>query len=322
MSQLLRFAGGENDRQASVVFVHGLDGDPYETWRRPADPDSLWPLWLAKDIPGLAVFSVGYEAPISRWRGAAMHLTDRATSLLERLLLEPDLQDGPLILIGHSLGGLVIKQLLRTAESEARVRVEAASLLRRVSRVAFLATPHTGSGWATWGDRLRILLCPSAATASLVRNDPYLRDLNLWYRNWTSSAKVANLILVETRPTSIFPMIVRPDSSDPGIEGSRPIPIDANHRDISKPKDKTSDSYLQVRAFIKRSFNLPQTMSEKNRTDGRVLQPANAQSAQTGSLSNNITINIFGGRDNVDVLVAELLRAIEQRSNLGPEQNR
>jgi surfactin synthase thioesterase subunit len=79
-----------------------------------------------------------------------MHLTDRATSLLARLLVEPDLQHGPLILIGHSLGGLVIKQLLRTAESEVRNNAAAASLFWRVTKVAFLATPHAG-----WFGRLR-----------------------------------------------------------------------------------------------------------------------------------------------------------------------
>ena len=101
---------------------------------------------------------------------------DRANSVLARLLIEPDLQSGPLILIGHSLGGLLIKQLLRTAESEAHHRTEAADLIQRVTKVAFLATPHTGSGLAVWSDRLRILIRPSAATSSLLRNDPNLRS--------------------------------------------------------------------------------------------------------------------------------------------------
>jgi pimeloyl-ACP methyl ester carboxylesterase len=177
MSRLLRLTDEGTERHVSVVFVHGPGGDAYGSWRQSANSGSLWPLWLAKDVRGLAVYTVDYDAAVSRWRGTAMHLVDRASNLLERLLVEPDLQNGPLILIGHSLGGLVIKQLLRTAESEARNRIEAADLLRRVKKVAFLATPHTGSGLASWGDRLRVLVHPSAATASLVRNDPNLRDL-------------------------------------------------------------------------------------------------------------------------------------------------
>jgi pimeloyl-ACP methyl ester carboxylesterase len=162
------------------VFFHGLGGDAYATWRATADNSSFWPRWLAEDIRGLSVYSVGYEAPVSRWRGSAMHLTHRATNVLERLLAEPGLSEGTLVLIGHSLGGLVIKQLLQTAETEARKRERATNFLKRLEKIAFLATPHTGSGWSTWGDRLRIAVRPSAAAASLVRNDPNLGNLNLW----------------------------------------------------------------------------------------------------------------------------------------------
>jgi triacylglycerol esterase/lipase EstA (alpha/beta hydrolase family) len=63
-----------------------------------------------------------------------------------------------LVLIGHSLGGLLIKQMLRTAESEAQNDERAANFLRRVEKIAFLATPHTGADLAVWGDRLRILI--------------------------------------------------------------------------------------------------------------------------------------------------------------------
>ncbi len=128
---------------------------------------TFWPRWLADEDPTLAVYVIGYDAPVSRWRGTAMHLTDQATNVLNRLLAEPALARGPLILIGHSLGGLIIKQLLRTAESMARFEPRAANLIERVEKVAFLATPHSGADLARWGDRLRILARPSAATASL-----------------------------------------------------------------------------------------------------------------------------------------------------------
>jgi pimeloyl-ACP methyl ester carboxylesterase len=165
MPRLLKLTGAVAHPCASVIFFHGLGGGPLDTWRRASDPGSFWPSWLAEDIPGLAVYSVDYEAPISGWRSTAMHPVDRAKNLLERLLVEPDLQEGPLILIGHSLGGLVIKHLLRTAEGESHNRSEAANLIQRVKKVAFLATPHTGSGLAVWANRLRMLIYPSAATS-------------------------------------------------------------------------------------------------------------------------------------------------------------
>src|SRR5262249_31257135 len=201
MSALFKVAGPAGEPHASVLLVHGLGGHHYDTWRRGADrkpwnaDETFWPLWLARDCETLAVYVIGYDAPVSRWRGTAMHLTDQATSILARLLAEPALARGPLIFIGHSLGRLIIKQLVRTAESTARFDHRAADLIERVEKVAFLGPPHSGSGLANRGDRLRILVRPSAATASLVRNDPNLRDLNNWYREWANDSGIAHLIL-------------------------------------------------------------------------------------------------------------------------------
>jgi tetratricopeptide (TPR) repeat protein len=252
MVDLFPIAEARGEKRANAIFFHGLGGDAHTTWQADkADETTFWPAWLTQDIHDLSVYSVGYEAPVSRWSGFAMHLTDRATNMLARLLVEPRLANGTFVLIGHSLGGLLIKQLLRTAQSEAQNDEKAASFLRRVDKVAFLATPHTGADLAVWGDRLRILVRPSAATASLVRNDPNLRDLNLWYRDWANRQNIANLILTETKSVSILGMIVKPDSSDPGLAGPRPLPMDYDHEWICKPLDRTSDIYVQVLAFIK-----------------------------------------------------------------------
>src|SRR5882757_1523786 len=113
MAQIIHVGSGGGEKSANVVFFHGLGGGPRTTWQYGLDDKSFWPRWLAEDVPGLSVYSIGYEASVSRWRGTAMHLTDRAANVLARLLAEPELQSGQLILIGHSLGGLIIKQLLQ-----------------------------------------------------------------------------------------------------------------------------------------------------------------------------------------------------------------
>jgi len=45
-----------------------------------------------------------------------MALQDRARNVLECLLGQPKLRGRSLVFIGHSLGGLVVKQVPRTAE--------------------------------------------------------------------------------------------------------------------------------------------------------------------------------------------------------------
>ena len=208
----------------------------------PAAQNRVWPEWLAEDVEGLAVWSVGYEAPVSNWRGSAMDLADRAANVLSLLQVEPDLQKGELIFVGHSLGGLVIKQVLRKAADAASDRADAYSLVARTHKVAFLA--HVGAYMAGWGDWLRVIFRPSAATRSLLRNDSHLRDLNLWYRRWTGQRNIDRLILYETKTTSAFGIIVKPDSSDPGLSLltlSRSTPITLQLRSRLIPTIKSTD---------------------------------------------------------------------------------
>jgi hypothetical protein len=296
MSELFKVASPARELHTSVLFVHGHGGQLYDTWRRGEKRTALlrklkevfrryrsqpvsrvaddktwetdatfWPLWLGRDCKNVAIYLIGYDAPISRLRGTAMHLTDQAANILARVKAEPALVRPRLIFIGHSLGGLVVKQLLRAAESEARYDSRAANLIERVEKVAFLATPHSGAGLASWGDRLRIFVRPSAATGSLVRNDPNLRDLNNWYRDWVNNRAIANLILTETKPTRILGMIVQPDSADPGLANVRPIPITADHTDICKPTNERSDIYVLMRDFIVRPAERPRVLQAESR---------------------------------------------------------
>jgi pimeloyl-ACP methyl ester carboxylesterase len=261
MSDLFKVAGPDGEPSSSLILIHGLGGDHHDTWRcgaaeKPWNVDeTFWPFWLARDRQELAIYVIGYRAPVSRLLGTAMHWTDQANSILARLLAEPALAQGPLIFIGHSLGGLMVKQLLRSADSTARYDVRAGGLIERVEKVAFLGTPHSGSGLASWGDRLRILVRPSAATTSLVRNDPNLRDLNNWYRDWANWRGIAHLILVEGRPTAILGMIVPPESADPGLANVRPAAMDATHVGICKPIDDTNEIYILLRDFVMRPFS-------------------------------------------------------------------
>jgi pimeloyl-ACP methyl ester carboxylesterase len=161
MADVFLIAEARGPKSANVVFFHGLGGNAKSTWQACLDDEaSFWPAWLAQDIEGLDVWSVGYEAPVSGWRGSAMELADRAANVLNLLLVKPDLGAGELILAGHSLGGLVIKQVLRKAADEATDRAEALSFIERVRKVAFLATPHVGVDLAGWGDRLRVFVRP------------------------------------------------------------------------------------------------------------------------------------------------------------------
>jgi pimeloyl-ACP methyl ester carboxylesterase len=141
MAELFKIAKAMGEKRANAVFFHGLGGDAKSTWQATGDQASFWPAWLAEDIQGLSVYSVGYEAPVSGWHGSAMEFTDRAANVLNLLLVKSDLAAGELILVGHSLGGLVIKQVLRKAADAATDRAEALSF---IGKWLFWRPPYRG----------------------------------------------------------------------------------------------------------------------------------------------------------------------------------
>ncbi|WP_164547230.1 MULTISPECIES: esterase/lipase family protein [unclassified Mesorhizobium] len=235
-----------------VVFVHGLTGHFETTWQSRSSTPEFWPDWLTADHPNIAVWSIGYPSAATRWqRGGAMALPDRAANLLPLLVNEPKLATGNIVFVGHSLGGLVIEQLLRQAESEAPHKAGVASFLRRVRKVAFVGTPHRGSDQASLANRFRSLLRPRETVAGLGRNDPNLLGLNAWFRNFSAQHGIEAIVLQERRAFGWLGTIVKPDSADPGLSPSTSvIPLDEDHVSIVKPASRNSDVYRHLSHFV------------------------------------------------------------------------
>ena len=246
-----------------VVFVHGLSGNIETTWTsKTSGSVVLWPSWLEEDIPGIAVWLVGYQAAKTNWGGYGISITDRANSILARLLAEPGLSRGQLVFVAHSLGGLIVEQVLRSAQRDAGSDQRAETLLARAKKVAFLGTPHRGSYLATLGVRCRLFLRPSDATRDLLPGSPHLKDLNNWYRQYSRGNGITNLLLVEGKPASMcgislpkfVGMTVPQESADGGLQET-PIYVDEGHRAICKPRSKEAEVYVHVREFICRPFD-------------------------------------------------------------------
>ena len=247
MTQLIKVAGWSAGVRLNVVFVHGLGGHAYGTWQCSTDGSTFWPAWLAHDIPGLAAWTLAYEAPPTNWLGTAMPIQDRAKNVLECLLGCRELRGAPLVFVCHSLGGLVVKQVLRAADGRRAYSPETQAFLASVKGVVFIATPHTGSMQATLLDKLRLIAWPSASTLDLVRNNANLRDLNVWYRNW--SGAIHHKVFFEKQGTATG-IIVADDSSDPGLLHVDPVGVDADHLGICKPADTNALVYVRTRDFI------------------------------------------------------------------------
>ncbi len=256
MANLLKLADWRPTPSVYVVFVHGLGGHPYDTWRQgrgdvAADP-TFWPLWLAKDIPCAAVLTLGYDAAPSGWFGQTMPFEDRTRNLAELFALEDFAPEVPIVLVTHSLGGLLTKSMLLLFEEEASARPEFARCLAQIRGVVFLATPHSGARQATLLDRLRALAWPSPLTTALVSDAPALRRINTSYRRLAAErgASLRHRVFFETRATALG-MIVKEGAADPGLNDPAPVGIDANHVEIAKPRDRQALNYRIVMDFIR-----------------------------------------------------------------------
>lgn len=227
-----------------VVFLHGLDGDAVRTWSQ-RRTETFWPEWLGQDFDDVAVWTVNYDAWSSGWRGRSMPLQDRAVNLMTQMQ-NFGIGERPLCFVAHSMGGVLVKEiLLRAAEG----RTEFTSFATRTRGVVFLATPHTGSGLAAAVDALGLLYRGTAAVEDLKRNEPHLRHLNDRYRNWVAEAGIHNLVFFETRATRKV-RVVNESSANPGLAGVTPVPVDADHVDICKLSDRGTIVYGRVRRFV------------------------------------------------------------------------
>ncbi len=233
--------------EGEVIFVHGIGGDHYETWVVSEGNEMVhWAKWLAELRPGLRFWTLGYPASPSLWDGRSMPLPDLAVNLLA-LLKANDIGERPICFITHSMGGLLVKQMLRTAITGSMV--EFSQIGKSVRGISFISTPNTGSDLPTLVNYLVHILGTSPAIEDLRDNGALLRDLNLWYINQVEQLGIMNKVFFETMPT-FGQTVVDESSAALFVKGISPIPIEANHIEVSRPLSRESLVYKETRDFV------------------------------------------------------------------------
>jgi pimeloyl-ACP methyl ester carboxylesterase len=269
MSKIVEVAGCNNpDRVGDIVFIHGLTGDPRSTWEfvEPSDGGYtfFWPEELGNDCPHFGVWSIGYESSPTKWLGHNMPMIDRATNILD-LFDAYNLGHRPIFFVAHSLGGLLVKAILRHS-SELPPEQSKSGVFRNTKGVAFFGTPHTGSGLANLGKAIPGFR-PTEIIHELTRCDAYLRDLS----NWFAEKAVANgfvcLAYSETRKTRGV-IVVDAVSAAPGGVGMRPTPFDADHYSICKIPSQSDQRYKQIQKLLSSHSSSPVLPTFSTRVDG------------------------------------------------------
>lgn len=239
--------GCENPhRNGDVIFIHGLAGHAWGTWhpqdRRNRQDSDFWLAWLKEDLIPMGIdagiWSFGYEA-------ARFHPASNLLNFLE----VRDIGTRPIIFITHSMGGLLLKQMLRTAKNFQRQ-----AIINQTKGIVFLSTPHTNSHLTKFIDNIRIFTQSSVNFEAIAAHVPELHSLNQWYQQNFESLAIETQVFYETQPTSGI-LIVDEYSSNPEIRGVRPVGIPKDYHQIAKPSSKEDLVYLSVKKLIEKHLN-------------------------------------------------------------------
>lgn len=193
---------------------------------------------------------------------ATTDIHDFGNNLLEAMRTSPYLRShkqNPIILIGHSLGGLVVKQAY-IALRERRVDPEFAE---RIQSIFFLATPHRGSDYAsTLSNILKMTgflsspeylseLTTGSASIQLINQDfcRYAGDLHIFSFFETLRMSLGGLasVLIVEKSSAIL---------GPEVKTERVQYLDANHRDVCKFDGLDDPNYIRVRDSLSTAMEL------------------------------------------------------------------
>ncbi|KAI8721955.1 NACHT domain-containing protein [Fusarium sp. LHS14.1] len=139
----------EDEATVDIVAVHGLNPrnkpdqeHAWDTWRTPAGPEGR--LWLRdelpKELPYARIFLYEYNSTAVYGKDRTTFI-DKVNAFLEELRIDRrKAPRRPLLLLGHSLGGLLIKQSLINAHNNEKYE----DIKDVTQGLAFFATPHDG----------------------------------------------------------------------------------------------------------------------------------------------------------------------------------
>ncbi|KAK2615665.1 hypothetical protein N8I77_002403 [Diaporthe amygdali] len=197
------------DLLAHVVFVHGLGGGSEHTWTK---DDVFWPrdlLPMQDPFQNVAIHSFGFDSDFKK--SSTLNINDFSKSLLNSILNNPSIRDtkphnidtdkifkSPIIIVCHSMGGLVTKRAFILSR-QIPIYEEVAA---RIKAIVFIATPHTGSNLAGILDKLlRMSSGLKPYLEDLGRNSDVVRSINAEFPS--HSVDLMLYSFYETRPLTV-----------------------------------------------------------------------------------------------------------------------
>ncbi|KAL2069213.1 hypothetical protein VTL71DRAFT_15551 [Oculimacula yallundae] len=239
------------DCNVDFVFVHGLRGGSRKTWSASPSPAHYWPKeWLPADpdFRNVRIHSFGYNSDWLDNRENLLTIHDFGQSLIEEIYntLGRGAANTPIVFIGHSMGGLVIKKACIISRENPVYNTVGA----RIHSIYFLATPHRGSDLAqTLSNMLKAMPSgPKPFVGSLARGSEAITVISDQFRHVLNGISIHSFM--ESVPTNWgfgSGLIVDKHSACLGYPDERVQTLNADHRGVCKFETPNDSNFRALR---------------------------------------------------------------------------
>lgn len=266
---------------ADFIFVHGLRGGSRKTWSFSADPAHFWPKeWLPgdPDFKHVRIHTFGYHSNWGESKGSDFNVHDFGQNLIEDIHSSSSIRrsdEVPLVLIGHSMGGLVIKKAVILSRENPAYK----TIGDRIHSLYFLATPHRGSDLAkALNNILKIVFKNTKAyVTNLERSSEAQQVISNSFRHCYSGIQIHSFL--ESIPMNLgygSALVVDRSSATLGYAEERVQFLNADHRSICKYESPMDPNFQTVRNRLAATIhditrNAAQGMQELRREHMRQL---------------------------------------------------
>ncbi|KAL8995566.1 MAG: hypothetical protein Q9188_006778 [Gyalolechia gomerana] len=303
-----------------VVFVHGLNGDPHNTWTSETSkvfwPSQNLPRVLIEEKPRVLVY--GYDADVTSFTDGASkdQIHNHAEQLIAALQSNRRIRkatERPIVWVAHSLGGLVVKRALIYSSEIRGIKTEhLRSVFVSTYGILFLGTPHHGSDIAQWGNRLE-WICSVMLPKRVVDTQPQLVDA-LKTNNETLQVIDRQFIQImsrfhiyffhEGKPTNLkgtLKYIVDETSASPTVQDVERAVIQADHSHMCKFENENAPGFdLVVEGIQRYAEQAPATIAQ--RWNAEKKERSTIMQAEAAELySSNSLISLTGSISQPDL---------------------
>jgi len=111
----------EKDPQFDIVFIQGFTDDEFKGWQKES---SWWPVqfleYISQDLHNTRILTVKYVTSLKNGESETNDLSFSSLEILKKLK-QVKVGNRPTVFVTHSLGGLVVKQMMIDAKKKRRV---------------------------------------------------------------------------------------------------------------------------------------------------------------------------------------------------------